>query len=100
MKIAVAGLGYVGTANVVMLAGRHQVAAVDLNADRVAAIANRQSPIEDRLASEWLATRDLDITATTDGASAYAGAELVLVATPTDYDPVTCLLYTSDAADE
>ena len=54
MKIAVAGLGYVGTANVVMLAGRHQVAAVDLNADRVAAIANRQSPIEDRLASEWL----------------------------------------------
>ena len=89
MKIAVAGLGYVGTANVVMLAGRHQVAAVDLNPERVAAIAARQSPIEDRLASEWLASRNLDITATTDGPSAYADADLVLVATPTDYDPVT-----------
>ena len=95
MKIAVAGLGYVGTANVVMLAGRHQVAAVDLNPQRVAAIAARQSPIEDRLASEWLASRNLDITATTDGPSAYADADLVLVATPTDYDPVTNRFNTS-----
>lgn len=89
MKIAVAGLGYVGTANVVMLAQHHAVTAVDLNPDRVAALAGRRSPIEDGLASKWLASRDLDITATADGAGAYAGADLVLIATPTDYDSVT-----------
>ncbi|MBV0891466.1 nucleotide sugar dehydrogenase [Paracoccus sp. Z118] len=89
MKIAVAGLGYVGTANVVMLAQHHAVTAVDLNPDRVAALAGRRSPIEDALASKWLASRDLDITATADGTGAYAGADLVLIATPTDYDSVT-----------
>ncbi|WP_299361522.1 nucleotide sugar dehydrogenase [uncultured Paracoccus sp.] len=95
MKIAVAGLGYVGTANVVLLAQNHQVTAVDLNPDRVAAMGRRESPIEDALATEYLATRDLDLRATTDGPSAYADAGLVLIATPTDYDPVSNRFNTS-----
>lgn len=86
MKIAVAGLGYVGLANAVILAQHHDVVAVDLDPERVAMIEARRSPIVDPDISEYLATRDLRLTATTDAESAYAGADFLIVATPTNYD--------------
>ncbi|HRO15690.1 MAG TPA: nucleotide sugar dehydrogenase [Paracoccus sp. (in: a-proteobacteria)] len=89
MKIAVAGLGYVGLANAVLLSQNHRVTAVDINADRVAALNSRKSPIEDAGAQEWLATRPLQIDATTEAEAVYRAADLVVVATPTDYDSVT-----------
>ncbi|GAA4109687.1 nucleotide sugar dehydrogenase [Nocardioides fonticola] len=89
MKIAVAGIGYVGLSNAVILAQHHEVWAVDLDEAKVAQVNARQSPIVDAEIEEYLASRDLDLTATTDPAAAYTGAEFVLVATPTDYDPQT-----------
>lgn len=86
MKIAVAGLGYVGLANAVILAQHHEVHAVDINAERVALVNQRRAPIVDRELEDYLATRDLDLRATTDGDQGYAGAEYVLIATPTNYD--------------
>ncbi|MBO1029937.1 nucleotide sugar dehydrogenase [Tessaracoccus sp. SD287] len=86
MKIAVAGLGYVGLANAVILAQHHEVHAVDINAERVALVNRRRAPIVDRELEDYLATRDLDLRATTDGEQGYAGAEYVLIATPTNYD--------------
>lgn len=88
MKIAVAGLGYVGLSNAVVLAQHHQVCAVDLDDSRVDLVNRQISPLVDTELSEYLAERDLDLTATTDATSAYAGAKFVVVATPTDYDPV------------
>ena len=87
MKIAVAGLGYVGLSLAVLLAQRHEVAALDVAAARVDAVNARQSPIEDAEISEFLSARTLDLTATLDAAQALAGAEYVIVATPTNYDP-------------
>ncbi|WP_040155445.1 nucleotide sugar dehydrogenase [Mobilicoccus massiliensis] len=87
MKIAVAGLGYVGLANAVILAQEHEVVAVDLDPDRVAAITARRSPIVDPDIEDYLASRELHLTATTDARSAYAGADFVVIATPTNYDP-------------
>jgi UDPglucose 6-dehydrogenase len=89
VKIAVAGLGYVGMSNAVVLAQHHDVRAIDLDADRVAMVNRRQSPIEDRELEEYLSGHALRLTATLDQAEAYADAELVVVATPTDYDPHT-----------
>ena len=89
MKIAVAGLGYVGLANAVILAQHHQVWAVDVDQSRVDAVNERRSPIVDDDLSEYLAHRALDLRATTDTTAAYAGASFVVVATPTDYDPAT-----------
>lgn len=86
MKIAVAGIGYVGLSNAIILAQHHEVWAVDLDPTKVEQVNGRVSPIVDREIEEYLATRDLDLTATTDPAAAYDGAEFVLVATPTDYD--------------
>ena len=88
MKIAVAGLGYVGIANAVMLLRHHDVTAVDIDAARVAALNARRSTIDDPEVSDWLANRLLRLTAIADP-SAYAGAEVVLIATPTDYDQRT-----------
>jgi UDPglucose 6-dehydrogenase len=89
MKIAVAGLGYVGLANAVLLAQRHEVAAVDLSEERVALVNAGRSPIVDAEIEDFLAGRMLTLTAMTDAAAAYEGAEFVVVATPTDYDPQT-----------
>ncbi|MBK4215445.1 nucleotide sugar dehydrogenase [Paracoccus caeni] len=89
MKIAVAGLGYVGLSNAVLLAQHEKVLALDIDASRVAAVNARQSPIEDAEIAQFFATRDLDLTATTDPAEAFADADFVIVATPTNYDPAT-----------
>lgn len=89
MKIAIAGLGYVGLSNAVVLAQHHEVRAIDLDAERVAMVNRRESPLEDPELEEYLAERELDLVATVDKAAAYDGAELVVVATPTDYDERT-----------
>ena len=86
MKIAVAGIGYVGMSNAVLLAQHNTVVAVDVSAERVALVNARQSPIIDAELEEFLAHEDLDLTATTDAATAYTGADFVIVATPTNYD--------------
>lgn len=89
MKLAVVGLGYVGLSNAVILAQSNTVVAVDLAAEKVAMVNAKQSPIIDAELEDYLANRPLDLTATTDLASAIVGARYVIVATPTDYDPVT-----------
>lgn len=86
-KIAVAGIGYVGLSNAVLLAQRHRVLALDIDAERVAQVNARQSPIIDPELSRFLAERDLDLTATTDPREALAGADYIIVAVPTNYDP-------------
>lgn len=86
MKIAVFGLGYVGLSNAVLLAQHNMVVAVDISAERVAMVNARTSPIIDAELQEFLTTRTLDLTATTDAAQALAGADYVIVATPTNYD--------------
>ena len=82
--IAVAGTGYVGLSNAVLLAQHNTVYAVDIVAEKVNQINERKSPIVDKEISEYLAEKDLDLTATTDGAAAYAKADLVIISTPTD----------------
>jgi UDPglucose 6-dehydrogenase len=89
MKIAVFGLGYVGLSNAVLLAQHHEVAAVDITAERVEMLNARQSPIVDAELKEFLATRPLSLTATLDPQQALAGADYVIVATPTNYDAGT-----------
>jgi UDPglucose 6-dehydrogenase len=86
MKIAVFGLGYVGLSNAVLLAQNHEVAAVDVWAERVEMLNARKSPIVDAELEEFLATRELNLTATLDAQAALAGADFVIVATPTNYD--------------
>ena len=88
-KIAVAGLGYVGLSMAVLLAQRNTVTAVDVVEEKVRMVNDRRSPLQDREIEEYLATRELDLTATMDGDSAYRDAELVVVAVPTNYDPET-----------
>ena len=95
MKIAVAGIGYVGLSNAVLLAQSHDVVAVDISEDRVKQLNARQSPIVDVELEEFLANKPLRLMATTDGASAYAGADFVIVATPTNYDADTNYFDTS-----
>lgn len=87
MKIAVAGAGYVGLSNAILLAQRHEVIAVDIVKERADAINNRISPIEDKEIIEYLKTRELNLTATTDSASAYKNADYIIISTPTNYDP-------------
>jgi UDPglucose 6-dehydrogenase len=88
MKIAVVGLGYVGLSNAVLLAQRHQVFALDVSAARVDAVNRRSSPIEDELLQAYLRGEDLDLRATSDPSLALPGSRFIVVATPTDYDPV------------
>ena len=88
MKIAVAGLGYVGLTNAVLLAQKNEVYGVDVDVARVAMVNGRTSPIVDVELEEFLASHKLNLTATLDPEMAYAGADYVIVATPTDYDPV------------
>jgi UDPglucose 6-dehydrogenase len=87
MKIAVAGIGYVGLSIATLLAQNNEVIAVDIDSGKVDMINNRQSPIKDKEIEEYLATKRLSLTATTDGTSAYRDAELIVISTPTNYDP-------------
>lgn len=87
MKIAVAGTGYVGLSNAVLLAQHNEVIALDIIQEKVDMINNHRSPIVDYEIEEYLASKDLNLTATTDIFQAYKDADYVIISTPTDYDP-------------
>jgi len=87
-NIAVAGTGYVGLSIATLLAQHNHVTAVDVIPEKVKLINNRKSPIQDEYIEKYLAEKDLDLTATLDGASAYRDADFVVIAAPTNYDPV------------
>lgn len=86
LKIAVAGTGYVGLSIAILLAQHHQVCAVDIIPEKVDLINNRMSPIQDEYIEEYLATKELRLTATLDAKEAYTGADYVVIAAPTNYD--------------
>ncbi len=87
-NIAVAGTGYVGLSIATLLAQHHRVTAVDIIPEKVELINRRKSPLQDEYIEKYLAEKNLDLTATSDGAKAYADADFVVIATPTNYDPV------------
>lgn len=87
IKIAVAGTGYVGLSMATLLAQHHQVTAVDVVAEKVEKINNRISPIQDEYIEKFFAEKELNLTATLDGAAAYEEADFVIIAAPTNYDP-------------
>ena len=88
IRIAVAGTGYVGLSIATLLSQHHQVTAVDVVPEKVDLINNRQSPIQDDYIEKYLAEKDLHLKATTNGEEAYKNADFIIIATPTNYDPV------------
>ena len=88
LQIAVAGTGYVGLSIATLLAQHHKVTAVDIIPEKVEKINNRISPIQDEYIEKYFAEKELNLTATLDGASAYKDADFVVIAAPTNYDPV------------
>ncbi len=95
MKVAIVGTGYVGLSNAILLAQHNTVVALDIDESKVNKINNKVSPIKDELIGQYLANHDLDLEATTDKLIALVDADFVIVATPTDYDPVTNYFDTS-----
>lgn len=86
-KIAIAGTGYVGLSNAILLSQHNEVYAVDIIEEKVNLINSGKSPIVDKEIQEYLATKDLNLTATTDAKKAYENADFVIISTPTNYDP-------------
>ena len=95
VKIAVAGTGYVGLSMAVLLSQHHQVTAVDVIAEKVELINNHKSPIQDEYIEKYLIEKKLNLYATLDGASAYKDASFIIIAAPTNYDPVKNYFNTS-----
>lgn len=93
MKITVAGTGYVGLSNAVLLAQNNEVTALDIIQEKVDLINERKSPIIDPEIEEYLSKKELHLTATTDPYKAYKDSEYVIIATPTNYDPEKIILY-------
>ena len=87
MKITIAGAGYVGLSNAVLLAQHNQVTLVDVIQEKINLINQHKSPIADKEIEDYLLTKDLDLTATVDAGSAYSDADYVIISTPTNYDP-------------
>ena len=87
-KIAVAGTGYVGLSIATLLSQHHQVTAVDVIPEKVDMLNRKQSPIQDEYIEKYLSEKALNLTATLDGAKAYSDADFVVIAAPTNYDPV------------